>query len=105
MKQSRLTTADSFELIERMKKYSVLASGVTLTLAQPAREWIELTMWDRKQVGGEALERAIEVMRELQSEGQVKLEATRLHFPDGQKLLDWVAEVKATINPSDVTQS
>jgi hypothetical protein len=105
LKQSRQTTADSFELIERMKKYNVSVSGLTLTLAQGAKEWIELTMWDRKRVGAEALERAIAALRELQSEGQVKLEATRLHFPDGQKLIDWVAEAKTEIKPNEVTQS
>jgi hypothetical protein len=37
-------------------------------------------------------------------EGEVSLEAMSLHFPTGQDLLNWVAEVRTEIKPGEVTQ-
>jgi hypothetical protein len=102
-KQASQTTAETYSLLERMKKYEAAASGLTVTVGD--REWVELNVSDRKQLKAEALDSAIDVLRALQGDGQVQLKALRLHFPRGQALMDWAADVKATIDPNQVTQS
>jgi hypothetical protein len=41
-------------------------------------------------------------LRQLLAEGQVALEVPTLTFHAGQHLLDWVAEVKTEIRPTEV---
>ena len=36
--------------------------------------------------------------------GQVEVSATALHFPTGQRLLDWLNEVKIDVKPGEVKQ-
>ena len=106
LSKSAQTTAETYTLLERMKKYDAGASGLRITVAGGAsREWVDSRMFHCKQLKADALEVAIEALRAIQSEGQVKLDASRLHFPRGQALMDWVAEVRGTIDPNEVTQS
>jgi hypothetical protein len=50
------------------------------------------------------IEECLDVLRKLQSTGQVQLTADALHFALGQDLLEWVEEVKATLQPGEVKQ-
>jgi hypothetical protein len=102
-KQSAQTTADTYALLDRMKKYDTAASGLTVTVGD--REWVELSVFDRKQLKADALETVIEALRGIQGDGQVQLKAVRLHFPRGQALKDWVEEMKTNLEPSQVTQN
>lgn len=102
-KQSSQTTAETYALLDRMKKYDAAASGLTVTVGD--REWVELSVFDRKQLKAEALETVIDALRGIQRDGQVQLKALRLHFSRGQALMDWVADIKASFEPNQVMQS
>jgi len=50
------------------------------------------------------VEECLEALRKLQTSGQVQLAAKALHFSIGQDLLDWVEEMKTTLQPDEVRQ-
>jgi hypothetical protein len=53
---------------------------------------------------GETVEAAVNHLREVLTEGQVAVEAEAIHFATGQRLLDWVKEVKTEIKSEEVKQ-
>jgi hypothetical protein len=67
--------------------------------------YLELTCHDRLTLTADRLEGVVNHLRGLLSEGEVTIEAMHLAFPTGQRLLDWVAEVRTTLQPEEVEQS
>ena len=57
-----------------------------------------------KRVAPALVEECLEALRKLQTSGQVQLAAKALHFSIGQDLLDWVEEMKTTLQPDEVRQ-
>jgi hypothetical protein len=100
------STRDSYEFLERLKKHQAQVSGVTITISGESgdKEWIELTMYENKRVDPARIEECLEALRKLQTTGQVQLVAEALHFEIGQDLLDWVEEIKGTLQPGEVKQ-
>ena len=68
------------------------------------QHWLELTCDDRLALRADQLEGVINHLRGLLCEGQVAVEARALHFPTGQQLLDWVAEVRTELQSEEVEQ-
>lgn len=101
------STKETYECIERAKKYQAVFSGIRVTIMGEGagKEWIELQTYEEKLVTPELLEEVLENLRKLQGSGQVQLGATALHFIRGQDLLDWVADVKTSLNPGEVKQN
>jgi len=102
-----LSTKETYETIERVKKYKACFSGVKVTIMGEGgdNDWIELQTYQEKQVTPELVEECLTVLRKLQGSGQVQLGSAALHFTLGQDLLDWVEEVKTTLKPGEVKQS
>jgi hypothetical protein len=100
------STRDSYAFLKRLKQYQALASGVSISISGEGGDkgWIELQMYAEKQVEPILVEECLEVLRKLQTTGQVQLVAEALHFNLGQDLLDWVEEVKTTLQPGEVKQ-
>jgi hypothetical protein len=100
------STRDSYAFLERLKQYQALASGLSISISGEGGDkgWIELQMYAGKQVEPILVEECLEVLRKLQTTGQVQLVAEALHFNLGQDLLDWVEEVKTTLQPGEVKQ-
>lgn len=100
------STRDSYEFLSRLKKYQAQVSGLMLTISGEGgdKEWIELQMYEDKKVEPALVEECLEALRKLQTTGQVQLRADTIHFDSGQQLLDWVEEVKTTLQPSEVRQ-
>ncbi len=100
------STKDSYEFIEQLKKYRAVLLGprVTISGENGNKEWIELTTYEQKQVSPEIIEETLAVLRKLQGNGQVQLAGTAVFFETGQDLLDWVEDIKTTLNPSEVKQ-
>ena len=93
------TTKDSFEFIERLKKYKGKASVPRLVIADD--RWLEVTMDDRLTLTGEQLESTITEVRKLLPTGQVELQADAVAFARGQDLLDWLADAKLELAPGE----
>lgn len=100
------STKDSYELLERLKKYKVKTVGLTITIGAEGgvKEWVELTTYEDKQVAPVLIEECLEALRKIQGEGQVKAEAKSLYFETGQDLLEWVEEVKTELQPGELKQ-
>jgi len=101
------STKETYETIERAKKYKAVFSGVKVTIMGEGgdNEWIEMNTYQEKQITPELVEECLTVLRKLQGSGQVQLGAAALHFDLGQDMLEWVEEVKATLKPGEVKQS
>lgn len=101
------STKESYECIERAKKYQAVFAGVKVTIMGEGgdKEWIELQTYQEKLASPNLVEEVLASLRKLQGSGQVQLGAAGLHFSQGQELLDWVEEVKTTLKPGEVKQS
>ncbi|WP_129673421.1 DUF499 domain-containing protein [Candidatus Chloroploca sp. Khr17] len=99
-------TRDSYEFLERMKRWQVKARGPIIRIAGEGagREWLELAMFEEKQVEPELIEEALQVLRRIQTNGQVQFEVASLWFPTGQSLEDWAEEVRTTLRQDDIRQ-
>ncbi|MGH7492158.1 MAG: DUF499 domain-containing protein [bacterium] len=100
------STRESYEFLARLKKYDAKVQGLTITIAaEPGnKEWIQLTTSEGKKIEPGLIEGCLEALRQLQSSGQVHLAAEGILFRSGQTLLDWVEEVRATLQPGEVKQ-
>jgi len=100
------STRESYDFLKRLEKYEATASGVWLTITGEGgdRGWAELQFYEQTRLSAEQIESCLEAMRLVQTSGQARLTAGALHFPDGQKLLDWVEEVKTTLAAGDYRQ-
>jgi hypothetical protein len=96
------TTRESYELLERMKKFHAEVLGPRATVQ--GEHWLDLSFDERLALSADRLEAAIEHLRALISDGQVALEVPILRFPSGQDLLDWVADDRTELKPGEVEQ-
>lgn len=104
--QSYGSTKESYEFLDRLKKYRATPAGIRLTLSgvDGDRDWLEVNTNGSKQVDPALIEEALLALRKIQSSGQVQISADALHFAQGQDLLDWVAEIKATLSKTEIAQ-
>jgi len=100
------STRDSYDFLERLKKYGAAASGVSLLINGEGGDpgWAELQFHEAMRLSPEQIETCLAAMRGVQTSGQVRLVAAAVHLPTGQALLDWVEEVKATLKSGEFTQ-
>lgn len=101
------TTRESYEFLERVRKYGVNVRGTCINIAgegNRTREWVDLQTSSDNQYHADLIERLLTVLREMQPEGQVQIEASELAFATGQDLLGWVEEVKTTLQAGEVKQ-
>lgn len=100
------STRDSYAFLERAKKYQATLSAVRLTLTGTGGDkgWVELNVSETKHLEPELIEECLEVLRKVQTTGQVQLTAGEVHFKLGQDLLDWVEEIKTTLETGEVKQ-
>lgn len=66
--------------------------------------WIDVTAEGSVALDSENIESILQCVRGNLGEGQVELRAQKLRFPNGQQLLDWVAEVHTEIKPGELEQ-
>ncbi|MCI0728575.1 MAG: DUF499 domain-containing protein [Chloroflexi bacterium] len=100
------TTRDSYDFLARLKKYGAQVSGLIINISGEAgdKDWIELLAYEHKRADPAVVEECLETLRKLQTTGQVQLAAQAIHFEQGQALLDWVEEIKTTLQPGEVKQ-
>jgi hypothetical protein len=96
------TTKESYEFLGRLQKHQATVPGLRVSIV--GQHWLELTCDDKLSLPADELEGVINHLRGLLSEGQITLEALSLTFPTGQRLLDWVEEVRTEIRPEEVEQ-
>ena len=95
-------TPESYEFIDRIKRHEANVSAVKISIT--GDRWAELTLHELIELTGIQLSEAVEAIRKLPESGQVGLEARAIHFPTGQRLMDWLNETKADVKPGEVKQ-
>lgn len=105
-KHSCTSTKDTYELVEKVRKYHAKFVGITVTITGEGadQEWIELTTFGEKHLGPDLLEESLGTLRNLQTSGQIRLESTALYFETGQDLLDWVEDARTEVRLGEVKQ-
>lgn len=100
------STRDTYDFLDHLKKYGATASGLGLTISGEGgdRGWAELQFQETMRLTAEQVEACLDAMRRVQTSGQVTLQATAVHFSLGQSLLDWVEEVKGTLQSGEFKQ-
>lgn len=104
--QSHSSTKESYEFLERLKKYRATPVRVKIDITGVDGDpgWLEVQTSPAKLIEPALIEEALLSLRKIQSSGQVQISADALHFAQGQDLLDWVAEIKATLSKTEIKQ-
>ena len=91
-------------LVARLKRPDAKASGVRISVT--GDRWAELNLHELVELDAAQLGEAVEAIRKLPvtGNGQVEVSAGTIHFPTGQRLLDWLNETKTDVKPGEVKQ-
>lgn len=97
-------TPESYEFMDRLKRHDAKASGVRISVT--GDRWAELNLHELVELDAAQLSEAVEAIRKLPvtGNGQVEVSAGTIHFPTGQRLLDWLNETKTDVKPGEVKQ-
>lgn len=95
------TTRTAYGFITRLKKHEASAGGLRFGVTAD-QTWGELSLSEDVELDGPVLEQAVEQLRRLVPDGEVAIEARRIHYVTGQRFLDHVADIKATFTREDV---
>ena len=97
------TTRTAYGFINRLKKHANGASGLRLAVqAEGERQWVELNLSGGLQLDGERIEQAVEQLRALLGDGEVLIDAKRIHYATGQRFLDHIADLRAQYQRDEV---
>ncbi|KJR41394.1 hypothetical protein MCHI_002707 [Candidatus Magnetoovum chiemensis] len=97
-------TDESYQFLNRLRRYEVLLFGPVITVNGAGNKWIELRVDYELFLDADKIKNVLEHIRALLDEGQVSIEVDTLKFKTGQKLYDWVAEVKTEIKQDEIKQ-
>lgn len=97
-------TTGVYEFISRLRKYGAIVCGITVSVNQDSKKWIEANVGDGVEMSPDVLEGFINKIRELLDSGEVSLRADRMNFAAGQGLIDYASDMKCDIAPNDVVQ-
>ncbi len=95
-------TKDTFDFTDHLKKYNARVPEARLSII--GKSWIELNVDSGIELSGEQIEKLIESLREVYSDGQVGIDARSIKFTTGQDMKDFADAEKASINMDEVTQ-
>ena len=99
------TTRTAYGFIARLKKHDGVAGGLRISVqAEGGGTWSELNFSEDLALDATGIERAVEALREIVADGEVSIEARRIRYGTGQRLLDYVAETRAEYKRDDVEQ-
>jgi hypothetical protein len=96
------STAEVFQWLSLVKKHRIAVSETAL--AVNGDNWIAIETDASLVFDHESLSKMLSFLQELLSEGELTLEAGKLHFPTGQQLLDYVRDTKDELNNEDIEQ-
>jgi hypothetical protein len=99
------TTRDSYAFVAMLKQHSAAALGVMLSVStEGGREYVELNTHKDGRVSPELIEETLQVLRKIQSDGNVQVSAEALAFESGQELYDWTEAAQTTLRLGEVKQ-
>ena len=99
------TTRAAYAFIARLMKHDATASGLRINVqTADGGAWSELSFSDDLALDAEHIKQTVECLRKLVADGEVSIEASRVHYKDGQRFLDHVRETRAEYKRDDVKQ-
>ena len=99
--QSAQTTAASYEIMDRLKKYKATLASVSIFVG--SKHWAELNFDADSKLSGDSIKAAVENVRTILGPDQdVTLRGEKVYFEAGQGLLDWVADVHTELSKEEV---
>ena len=96
------TTKESFDFTGLLKKYNARVPEVKLSII--GKSWVELNADSTIELSGEQIEKLIESLREVYSDGQVGIDARSIKFTTGQDMKEFADSEKKDINMDEVNQ-
>lgn len=75
-----------------------------VALAINGGNWIAIETDAQLQFSPDQISNMLAFLQELLQEGELTLEAGKLHFPTGQQLLDYIRDVKETFQNDEIEQ-
>lgn len=98
------TTAETYELINQLKRFEASAYGPEINI--DGERWLALQADPRLKYPAELLEDTANFLRDrLLREGELHIKLHQLEFPTGQLFLDFAKETKLDFKPQDIEQS
>lgn len=98
------TTKESFEMIERLKKFDSVATIHKISVVVNLEKWVEFCADQNIRLKPEQIEKIVATLREIYSDGQVAIDFAELAFPSGQHLLDFAADIRQNVKSGEVVQ-
>jgi hypothetical protein len=96
------STKDSFDFTGLLKRCNASVPAAKISVI--GKSWVELNVDSAIELSGEQIEKLIESMREVYSEGQVSIDALSIKFATGQDLKDFAESEKTDILMHEVSQ-
>lgn len=96
------STAEVFDWVKYLDKYQFKVSEVALAIN--GGNWIAIETDAQLQFSPDQISNMLAFLQELLQEGELTLEAGKLHFPTGQQLLDYIRDVKETFQNDEIEQ-
>ena len=103
-RQSRDATGDSFQFLELAAKYHASLGGLRI-VAYKDPHWAELLVDNDTYQEAASVRDRITLLMDVVPGGNVTLEAPQLKFERGQDLSDMAADLRATLEPSEIDQA
>ena len=100
------TTRTAYGFIARLKEHATGASGLRFAVQADgdSSEWVELNLSDGLVLAGERIEETVEHLRRLLGDGEVLINAKRIHYATGQDFVEHVTDLRTTYQRDDVEQ-
>ena len=102
--QNYVTKQESFEFLNRLKKFQGKAVGMRVEIQESANRWLDFSTASDLQISAEQLEAVITNLRSLLPDGEITITSESLSFETGQTLLDWATDTKSELRPDEVKQ-
>jgi hypothetical protein len=97
------STADTFKWLKSIRKHNVKLSEIHISVN--GQHWVSLDFDERLILNHDKLEKTLEfIQTNLLEEGEVTIEAGRLHFDSGQQFIDYVEEEKIEYKAGEIEQ-
>jgi hypothetical protein len=98
------TTKESYEMIERLKKFESSAAVHKISVVVNLEKWVEFNADQNIRLKPEQIEKVVATLREIYADGQVAIEFAEIAFPSGQHLLDFASDIRQNVKPGEVVQ-
>jgi len=98
------TTKESYEMIERLKKFESSAAVHKISVVVNLEKWVEFNADQNIRFKPEQIEKVVATLREIYSDGEVAIDFAEIAFPSGQHLLDFAADIRQNVKSGEVVQ-